>query len=175
MADEILDLVNKKDQIIGEVWKSKANQDPRLIHREVVVIIYNNLHKVLFQKRSKLKKVNPGIWAETVAGHVGKGEKPLNAAHRELKEEVGFDTELKFFEKTLAQPSNESHFTYWYIGKFPEDARIKIEKDEVEKVSFLSPKELETLILSGETYDPIRTGGQPKDMIKEYWNKYSNN
>ena len=169
MVDELLDLVNKKDQIIGKVWKSKANQNPKLIHREIAIIIYNEGGKVLFQKRSKNKKVNPGIWAETVAGHVGKGEKPLKTAHRELNEEVGFDTELKFFEKTLAHAPNETHFTYWFYGKYPRDVKIKLRKEEVEKVAFLSPHELQSLIESGEVYDPIRSGGQPRDMVKEFW------
>jgi isopentenyl-diphosphate delta-isomerase len=173
MADELLDLVNEKDEIIGEIWKNEANQNPKLIHREVAVIIYDNQYRVLFQKRSKLKKVNPGVWAETVAGHVGKGEDPLAAAHRELKEEVGFDTKLNFFEKTLAKPKNETHFTYWYIGRFPQDTKISLQKEEVEKTLFLSPEELQKLIESGEVYNPILTGGQPKDMIKEFWRNYS--
>ncbi len=171
MTDELLDLVNKKDQITGQVWKSEANQNSKLIHREVAIIIYNDSGKVLFQKRSKNKKVNPGIWAETVAGHIGRGEEPLNTAHRELKEEVGFDTELKFFEKTLAHAPNETHFTYWFYGKYPSGARIKLRKEEVEKVAFLSPTELQSLIESGEVYDPIYTGGQPKDMVKEFWKR----
>ena len=168
MSDELLDLVNEKDEIIGEVWKSEANQNPKLIHREVAVIIHNNTGKVLFQKRSKLKKVNPGIWAKTTAGHVGKDENPLNAAHRELIEEMGFDTKLIFFEKTLAKPKNETHFTYWYVGKFPKKAKIKLQKEEVDSAKFLSPNELQKLIDSGEIYDPITTGGQPKDIVKEF-------
>jgi isopentenyldiphosphate isomerase len=171
MADELLDLVNERDEIIGEVWKIKANQDPKLIHREVAVIVYNNKGEVLFQKRSHLKMVNPGIWAETVAGHVAKGENPLVTAHRELKEEVGFDTHLKLFEKTLAYAPNETHFTYWYTGKFPKNAKISLQKEEVDKALFLSPKELQKLIKSGETYNPIHTGGQPKDVVKEFWRK----
>lgn len=171
MADEILDLVNEKDEIVGDVWKSKANQDPRLIHREVAIIVYNDEGKVLLQKRSKLKKVNPGVWAETVAGHVGKGEDTAKAAHRELIEEIGFDTELSFFEKTLAHAPKETHFTYWYVGKFPGRAEIKLQEEEVEKAIFLSPTELEALIQSGEIYDPVKTGGQPKDMVKEFWKR----
>lgn len=172
MADELLDLVNEKDEIIGEVWKSEANQNPKLIHREVAVIIYDDENKVLFQKRSKLKKVNPGIWAETVAGHVGKGENVIDAAHRELNEEMGFDTELTFFEKTLAQTPKETHFTYWYTGKFPENGKIVLQEEEVEKVSFLSPKELQKLIDSGEIYDPVHTGGQPEDIVQKFWYKH---
>ncbi len=169
MADEILDLVNDKDEITGEVWKSEANQNPKLIHREVAIIIYDDSGKVLFQKRSKDKKVSPNIWAETVAGHIPKGEEPKEAAHRELTEEVGFDTELELFDKTLAHAPNETHFTYWFTGKYPKSAKIKLQKEEVEKAAFLSPQELESLIQSGEVYDPIRTGGQPKDVVKEFW------
>src|SRR5574341_1694832 len=171
MADELLDLVSEKDEIIGEVWKSEAKQNPKLIHRETAVIIYEDNGKVLFQKRSKLKKVNPGIWAETVAGHIAKGEKPIRTAHRELIEELGFDAELKLLGKTLARAPNETHFTYWFVGKYPKGAKIKLQKEEVEKVAFLSSKELQNLINSGEVYDPMRTGGQPKDMVKEFWKR----
>jgi len=171
MADELLDLVDESDQIIGDLWKSKAHKNPKLIHREVAIIIHNDKGKVLFQKRSKTKKVNPGIWAESVAGHVPKGMKPTDAAHMELKEELGFDTELAFFGKTLARMLSETHFTYWFTGKYPKDAKIKLQKDEVEKVSFLSPEEFKKLIKSGEIYDPQGLGGQPKDMVKEFWKK----
>lgn len=171
MADELLDLVNEKDEIIGEVWKSEANQKPNLIHREVAVIIYDDNGKVLFQKRSRFKKVNPGIWAETVAGHVSKGEKPINSAHRELLEELGFDTKLKTFGKTLDHAPKETHFAYWFVGKYPKGIRIKLQKKEVEKVAFLSPEELQNLIRSGGVYDPIHTSGQPKDKIKEFWKR----
>ena len=49
MADELLDLVNEDDDIIGEVWKSTAHKDPKLIHREISVIISYTKNKVLFQ------------------------------------------------------------------------------------------------------------------------------
>lgn len=168
-----MDLVNEKDEIIGEVWKSETNQNPKLIHREVAIIIYRDDGKVLFQKRSLLKRINPGIWTETVAGHLSKGETPSEAAHRELREELGFDTELKFFEKTLARALNETHFTYWFLGKFPRDAKVRLQKDEVEDARFLSPQELASLIESGEVYDPVRVGGQPMDMIREFWKTYN--
>lgn len=171
MADELLDLVNDKDDIIGQVWKSDTHTNLKLIHREVAAIILNDKNEALFQKRSKTKKVNPGVWAEATAGHVKKGEKPLDAIHRELKEEMGFDTELTFYKKTLAKPQRETHFTYWYVGKFPKGASIILEKDEVIEARFLSPTKLKELIKSGEVYDPLKTGGQPMDVVKDYWKK----
>ena len=40
--DELLDLVNEDDEVIGTVWKSKAHKDPSKIHREVAIVIVNN-------------------------------------------------------------------------------------------------------------------------------------
>ncbi|MEK7611331.1 MAG: NUDIX domain-containing protein [Patescibacteria group bacterium] len=80
--DELLDLVDENDQIIGTVLKSEAHHNPKLIHREVAVLLYTRDNHLLLQKRSLLKKVHPGQWAETCAGHIAKGELPLTAARK---------------------------------------------------------------------------------------------
>jgi isopentenyl-diphosphate delta-isomerase type 1 len=167
--EEILDLVDEEDVVIGMVEKGKANKNPNFFHREVAIIIYNGQKRVLFQQRSKKKAVNPGIWTESCAGHVPKGMTPEAAAHLELQEELGFDTKLRYVGKTLAKLPYESHFTYWFVAKFPKGAKIKIEPVEVEQVKFLTRAGLEKLIASGEKYDAIKYGGHPKDMIQEFW------
>lgn len=167
--EELLDLVDKDDKIIGTIKKKEANQNPKLLHREVAVIIYDSERKILFQQRSKKKLVNPGVWTESCAGHVPKGITHEKAAHMELKEELGFATKLRFIGKTLASLPNETHFTYWFAGKFPKGVKIKIEPREVDQVKFLSKKELGKLISSGEKYGPKKYGGHSKDMIEELW------
>lgn len=87
--DELLDLVNEKDEVIGEVWKSEAHRDPAKFHREVAIVVFNNKREVLLQQRSFKKSHDPGQWKITAAGHVGKGEKPEDAVKRELEEELG--------------------------------------------------------------------------------------
>ena len=44
--DEILDLVDKNDKIIGEIVRAEANSDPKLFHREVGVLggVFKNRH-----------------------------------------------------------------------------------------------------------------------------------
>ena len=92
--DELLDLVNEKDEVIGEVWTSVAHKDPTKIHREVAIVVFNNKSEVLLQQRSFKKSHDPGEWKLTAAGHVGKGEDPKDAAIRELEEELGLKTTL---------------------------------------------------------------------------------
>ncbi|MFA7301537.1 MAG: NUDIX domain-containing protein [Candidatus Shapirobacteria bacterium] len=87
--DELLDLVNENDEVIGEVWKSQANSDPLVIHREISVYLFDNENRMLMGQRGFTKKVYPGVWGESAAGHIGKGEKPEDTAHRELKKRNG--------------------------------------------------------------------------------------
>jgi isopentenyl-diphosphate delta-isomerase len=141
MDDELLDLVNENDVVIGEVARSKANADKSLIHREIGVIILNGKQQVLIQRRSFKKKTHPGLWIISVAGHVQKGIEPLEAAHKELREELGFDTELTFSHKTLEEFDTERHWAYVYMGKY-EGQTIVTDPRETEAVMFVDQSEV---------------------------------
>jgi len=82
--DELLDLVNEKEDVIGTVWKSEAHMDPSKIHREVTIAVFNNKNEILLQRRSMNKVNDPGCWKITAAGHVGMNEDPKHAVKREL-------------------------------------------------------------------------------------------
>ncbi|MCB9813447.1 MAG: NUDIX domain-containing protein [Pseudomonadales bacterium] len=142
--EEILDLVDENDEIIGEVVRKKANSSPNLIHREISVIIIDKNNKILLQKRSKYKTVNPNMWSLT-AGHVLKGDDLLETAHRELEEELGFDTSLIFINKKLQKYVWETHFMYYYLGIY-DDEVINFESTEVSETKFFSQAELKEFI-----------------------------
>ena len=142
-SDELLDLVDENDNIIGEIWKSKANTDPNVIHREVALLIYDDQNRVLIQKRSMKKKNDPGLWIISVAGHVPKGMTPLQAAHMELEEELGFNTKLRFINKYFLTYSFEKHFAYLYTGKYPKGAKITLDPRESDEWRFVTKSEFE--------------------------------
>ncbi len=144
---EILDLVNQNDEIIGEVVREDANSNPKLFHREVAIVLVDNQSRILLQKRSKYKTINPGMWSIT-AGHVIKGKDLLVTAHQELREELGIDTELIFIRKVLQKYAWESHFMNYFLGKYNNE-EIKIEETEVEEIRFFSKKELDKFISEG--------------------------
>lgn len=148
--DEIVDVVNEKDEVIGQSTKGEVNSNPNVIHREVAVLIYNSEGKILIQQRSKNKRTNPLVWIISVAGHVKSGQSYEQAVHMELKEELGFDTELKLYEKQKFSYSNETQLTCSYLGKIPEDAQIKFDSNETEAVRFVNESELNEMIAMGE-------------------------
>lgn len=143
--EEIIDLVNEKDEVIGVITRKEAHTNAALIHREVDVIIVDDKKRILIQKRSQKKKVFPGLWVDSAGGHIPAGTNPELGAHKELKEELGFDTNLKFIKKSFSKKSTESRFKYWYIGSFPKDASINIDSTEVEEAKFVTKEEYEVI------------------------------
>lgn len=151
--DELLDWVDDKDQVIGQIVRKKANSDPKYTHREVGILIFDQDKRVLLQKRSQYKTVFPGLWSIT-AGHILSGDEPLQTAHSELEEELGFDTKLTYFKKEFHRYDHETHFMYYYLGRY-KDEKIVLEQAEVEKTQFFSKDELEELIKSNQPINKI--------------------
>ncbi len=138
MADELLDLVNKKDEVIGEVWKSAAHKDPTLIHREVSVLLFNKEGETLLQQRGMKKLINPGQWQIAACGHIGKGEEPLEAAKRETEEEMSIKVEPIFAYKYFkTSKDRESRFFYVYYAFIPKDTKIVMNDNEVMAAKWL--------------------------------------
>lgn len=151
--DEVVDVVDENDNVIGTSTKGEVNSNPSLWHREICVIIYDNQGRVLVQQRSKNKKHNPLVWTLSVAGHVPSGETYERAAHRELKEELGIGTELNVYEKQAFHLPTETQIITSYLGKFPQGETITINKNEVETYRFVSEGELEELNLKDKVED----------------------
>lgn len=165
-TDEVLDLVDKDDNVVGSIERSVANSDPNLIHREIAVIIFNKERGILLQQRGLHKRIAPGVWTVSAAGRVTKGLTPLEAAHMELLEELGFDIDLEFIEKEFNQQQNESRYVYWYKGFFPEDTPIKMEPEEVADVEFITKQELE-----GFQKDGNIIGRYSLKHLASFWSK----
>jgi isopentenyldiphosphate isomerase len=160
--DELLDLVNENDEVVGEVWRSATVGHPELIFREVGILIYDDKKRLLLQKRKLNKKSYPGYWIISAGGHIGKGKNPEDEAHRELKEELGFDTVLEFaFKLLLTYPGNRS-YAYGYFGKY-NGGNIVVQEEEVEEVRFFSKEEFEELI-KNDKVEPTSA-----DWCREFW------
>jgi isopentenyl-diphosphate Delta-isomerase len=118
-------LVNKSDEPIGIQEKIEAHEQANL-HRAFSVFIFNSKGEMLLQQRAKEKYHSGGLWTNTCCSHPRPGEETISAAHRRMKEEMGFDCELKeafhFIYKTkfdhgLTEHELDHVFTGQYEGK----------------------------------------------------------
>jgi len=86
-------LVNEQDKPIGESEKLAAHQNGAKLHRAFSIFIFNLKDQTLLQKRASTKYHSQNKWTNTCCSHPYVGESILHAAHRRLKEEMGFDSD----------------------------------------------------------------------------------
>lgn len=87
-GEELLDIVDDDDNVIGQAARNEVHGNPALMHRVVHVLVFNSQGHLFLQKRADDKDVQPGKWDTSVGGHVDAGEERYSAAIRELSEEL---------------------------------------------------------------------------------------
>lgn len=146
---EYVVLVNEKDNEIGIMEKMKAHQTPNL-HRAFSVFIFNDSGKILLQQRASSKYHSGGLWTNACCSHPNQNESVLDAAHRRLQEEMGFDTELKkafefIYQASFPNGLSEYEFDHVLIGEY--NGEFKLNPLEVSSFCFKSLAELKNEIL----------------------------
>lgn len=137
--DEILDIINEADQVIGSASRREIHASG-LSHRAVHIFLFNSLGEIYVQKRSKHKDNHPLKLDSSAAGHIDSGEDYFEAAHRELMEELNLRADL--VEELRFGPDiatdNERVVLYTCIS----DHEPKPNPDEIVSGSFWRPAEL---------------------------------
>lgn len=88
--NELLPVVSEAGQVIGSEKRSVChNGISKILHPVVHLHLFDRCGRLLLQKRSALKKVQPGKWDTAVGGHIDYGESVSEALHREASEEIG--------------------------------------------------------------------------------------
>jgi isopentenyl-diphosphate delta-isomerase type 1 len=88
MSEEIFDVVNERDEVIGQLPRRVVHRDGHK-HRAVHVLVFNDQGQIFLQKRSMTKDTFPGAWDSSASGHLDTGEDYDACAVRELGEELG--------------------------------------------------------------------------------------
>ena len=161
--DELIDILTPEGKPTGKTaLKSEAHKNG-WFHATVHIWFFTTDEKILLQKRALTKKVFPGLWDISVAGHIAAGESVLSSAKREVFEEIG----LKLQEKDLIKigtrihqvnhkngiQDNEHHHVFIAELKVPL-SELKIQKEEVADIKLFdlstlkNTKNLENVLLS---------------------------
>lgn len=103
--DELLDLVNETDQIIGTIWRSEYDrleaEDLGYI-RAVEMFIVNDRGELWIPKRTADKRIAPNGLDFSAAGHVSSGESYIEAMLKEAHEELDIklsEEDIQFIDK----------------------------------------------------------------------------
>ena len=114
MLEDKVIIVDRNDKEIGIGEIMKTHQEGKL-HRGFSVFIVNSKYEMLLQKRAGTKYHSGGLWTNTCCSHPRPGELIEEAAHRRLREEMGFDCELKeIFSFTYRTQFSNNLFEHEY-------------------------------------------------------------
>lgn len=156
--DQDVILVDENDNQIGTENKLKAHQEGGKLHRAFSVFIFNSKGETLLQQRASVKYHAPLIWSNACCSHPFPGEPVLEASHRRLREELGFDCPLdeKFtfiYREPVGNDLTEYEFDHVIFGNY--EGEMHLNKDEVETVKWISLEELSSEIeRNSDKYSP---------------------
>ena len=122
MSDEIFDVVNERDEVVGQKPRREVHR-LKLNHRAVHVLVFNSLGELFLQKRSMSKDCFPGVWDSSASGHVDSGEGYDACAVRELREEIGLQLDAPpqrlFKVSACAETGHEFVWVYQCVAEGP--------------------------------------------------------
>lgn len=155
MKDEILDIVDDEDRVIGQASRSEVHGNPALLHRVVHVLVFNSRGQLYLQKRADDRAVQPGKWDTSMGGHVDSGEDPEYAARRELSEELGLPADLPLTLLHQYRHSNdyESELVTTWMACWNGD--FHLQKSEISDGRFWDLKEIDLLSATQEKPGPF--------------------
>ncbi len=118
-------LVDAADRDIGSEEKIRAHREG-LRHRAFSVFVFDGGGRLLLQQRSMLKYHSGGLWSNTCCSHPRPGESVPAAAHRRLREEMGFDCPLRsafsfVYKAAFDNGLIEHEYDHVLVGRFDGD------------------------------------------------------
>ena len=114
---EYIDIFDENNNPIGEKKEKQQAHEEGKFHRTAHIWIINDKNELLLQKRSASKKSHPNCWDISGAGHIRAGESVIDGAIRELKEELGVETEEKDLQyiTTIKSTKNSKNMEFQYV------------------------------------------------------------
>ncbi|HWW01002.1 MAG TPA: NUDIX domain-containing protein [Candidatus Acidoferrum sp.] len=141
MSEEIFDVVNERDEVVGRNTRSEVHRLD-LIHRAVHVLLFNSRGQLFLQKRSMKKDRQPGLWDSSASGHVDSGEDYDACAVREVREELGITLETppaRQFKLTASAQTDQEHV---WVYRGTSEGPFTLHPDEIDRGGWFAPEEV---------------------------------
>lgn len=134
MVEEKVILVDRNDNPIGLMNKLEAHEKA-VLHRAFSVFILNDKKELMLQQRAHLKYHSPLLWTNTCCSHQRENETNIQAGTRRLREEMGFETELKemfhfIYKAPFDNGLTEHELDHVMIGYYNDVPKINPEEVE---------------------------------------------
>jgi isopentenyl-diphosphate Delta-isomerase len=146
MTEEIFDVVNERDEVIGQAPRKEVHTR-KLLHRAVHVLVFNARGQIFLQKRSMLKDTANGKWDSSASGHLDTGEDYDVCAVREVREEIGLDIKATGASPPLKrilriEACKETGWEFVWVYRCASEGPFELHPEEIERGDWFAPEEV---------------------------------
>jgi isopentenyl-diphosphate delta-isomerase type 1 len=145
MSEDIFDIVNERDEVIGRAPRGEVHARG-LLHRAVHVLVFNSRGEVFLQKRSMKKDRQPGVWDSSCSGHVDSGEDYDQTAVRELREEIGLNLSAPPQRLFKIDACEETDAEFVWVYRCENGGPFQLHPDEIETGGWFTPERISAWI-----------------------------
>ena len=139
MSEEIFDIVNERDEVIGQAPRKEVHARG-LWHRAIHVLVFNSRGEVFLQKRSLKKDIAAGKWDSSSSGHLDTGEDYDACAVRELREELGLKLAQPPQRLFKIEACRETGWEFCWIYRGASDGPFTLHPEEIETGDWFTPE-----------------------------------
>jgi isopentenyldiphosphate isomerase len=139
MSEEIFDVVNERDEVIGQAPRKEVHARG-LWHRAIHVLVFNSRGEIFLQKRSLKKDIAAGKWDSSSSGHLDTGEDYDACAARELREELGLKLAQPPQRLFKIEACKETGWEFCWIYRGASDGPFILHPEEIETGDWFTPE-----------------------------------
>ncbi|MBR6789592.1 MAG: methyltransferase domain-containing protein [Oscillospiraceae bacterium] len=136
---EYIDLYSREGELLRRHVPKKTERTPEEYYRHVHVILFDERGYCLMQQRSLTAKYLPGKW-DVTGGGVQSGESTLDAAIREVREELGLELpaeKLQLGGFRVDEAAGRGLLDVYCVRFHFRESDCRIRREEVEAVKFV--------------------------------------
>lgn len=150
---ELQDVYNDKKQK-QDIIKTRDNFNNDEFSMSTFIWIVNDSDMLLMQKRTDKDDNKPGTWNAGVGGSVETGEDSLEAAVRELKEELNIEIIKDKLIYVGTERRKRKFFEYYFLDLDIE--KIEFNKEEVQDIKWITFDEYKNTISNAVNFQMLK-------------------
>ena len=146
---ELWDILDKDGRLTGRTVEKGRPLKEGEYHLIVHIWIRNSKGEYLIQKRSSQVGAWPGVWG-VAGGSAISGESSLDAALREVKEELGLSFEPDTLKRLYRVRYKSVFSDLWLVCRDINPEDVRIQKEEVSEVKYACMDEILSMMGGNE-------------------------